>query len=832
MSERIAASLARLFEEQRIVFWYDAAHDMRADYDSIDLPDVVKLEIANNQFGLKYRILRQEKERKFLLYHAGPRPAEAEDWLLDLYLASAELRADQTAMLLAELGIDQKLDAVVREHSEFFRAKSRVEAFKKALKPSDNATQLRLRMLAVCANAPGGLDTVIEALLAEAAQEREEALKLVERCGLTGFLWKQIGNAYGYHAKPPGMDDFTISLFKACYAMSLAEDSALNAEAFVLFRRWKNDRTGAKHFETLAARFEGPLAIKSDLAKRDFRDLIEMDIFEEVDRHVIRNIVHGMAEQTVTPVEVLRWVQQRRNSHWYEKFKDIYDALRFAAEFTKGLSEVTLSMTSLAEGFSRYATTWFRLDQHYRRFIHHYQNSAQATLLGSVFERIENLYVNNFLVKLNDAWQEQINKVTVWDIPEVDRQITFYRDQVAAFRRRDQKVCVIISDALRYEAAEECLSRIRALDRFDAELKPMLGVLPSYTQLGMAALLPNKALRIAEGDSTLVFDGEQPTSGSANREKRLATGRDGDRVAVLGAEELRNFKSDQAKEFFRDHDVIYVYHNQIDAIGDKVATEDDLADAVEDTLDEIVVLVRKLTSANASNILITADHGFIYQHRPIEESDFSVAEVLGNVLARNRRFVLGKNLPPTPGLKKFTSDQLGLAGDLDIMIPNSINRLRLKGAGSRFVHGGASLQEIVVPVIRVAKRRESDVRQVDVQIISTGKNLITSGQLAVMFYQAQPVTDKVQPRSLRAGIFASNGELVSDVHDLTFGFKSENPRERELPRKFLLSRKADQHNNEDVFLRLEERVGTTSHFQEYASQRFQLRRGIATDFDF
>jgi uncharacterized protein (TIGR02687 family) len=491
----------------------------------------------------------------------------------------------------------------------------------------------------------------------------------------------------------------------------------------------------------------------------------------------------------------------------------------------------TLSMTSLAEGFHRYSTTWFRLDQHYRRFIFHYQKSGQTSLLGDLFDRVENLYVNNFLLKLNDAWQEQVNKMTAWEIPGVERQVDFYRNQASEFRRRQQKVCVIISDALRFEVAEECLSRIRGLDRFDAELKPMLGVLPSYTQLGMAALLPNSALRISDDDSGLVFDGEQPTS-SGYREKMLAKGRDGDRVATLRAEDLMNLRSDEAKEMFRDHDVIYIYHNQIDVVGDKLATEERLADAVEDAMQEIVAMVRKLTSANASNILITADHGFIYQHRPLEDSDFSMAEVQGDVLVRNRRFVIGKDLPATQGMKKFTADDLGLGGELDILIPNSINRLRVKGAGSRFVHGGASLQEIVVPVIRVVKGRESDVRQVDVQIISSGKSLISSGQLAIMFYQVQPATDKLQQRSLRAGIYSVDGVLISDTHELNFSFTSENTRERELPRKFLLSRSADEYNNQDVFLRLEERVGKTSHYQEYASQRFQLRRGISTDFDF
>lgn len=832
MSDRIAATLQRLFDEKRIVFWYDAEREMGADYQAISIPGVTKLEIANNEFGVKYRILRQERDQKFLLYHAGPRPPDADNWLLDIFLASAEFRSDQVTMWLAELGLELGFAPMLRDHSEFFKAKNRLEALKKIRKPSDTVTQLRLRMLSVCSHASGGLDTVIESLMADLAQGRDEAWKLIGRVGLTDFFWKQVGQTYGYQAEVPDFEDFAITLFKACYAMALSEDAALNAEALVFFRRWKNDKTGAAHFETLSKRFEQPLAIKSDAAKRDFRDLIEVDVFEEVDRQIIREIVHGLADQIATPSEVLRWVQERARSHWYAQFKEIYDAIRFAAEFLKGLSEATLGMTSLAEGFHRYATTWFRLDQHYRRFIYHYQKSAQTSLLGHLFDRVENLYVNNYLVKLNDAWQEQVNKVTTWEIPEVPQQVNFYRAQAARYRGQNQKFCVIISDAMRYEVADECLTRIRALDRFEAELKPMLGVLPSYTQLGMAALLPNTALRIAEDDSTLVLDGDQPTSGTANREKLLGRGRKGDRVAVLRAEELKNLKADEAKEFFRDHDVIYIYHNQIDAVGDKLATEERLTDAVEDTLQEIVVLVRKLASANASNILVTADHGFIYQHRPLDESDFSVAEVKGEVLARNRRYVLGKNLPVTPGMRKFRSSDLGLGGDLDVLLPNSINRLRLKGSGSRFVHGGASLQEIVVPVIHVGKGRESDVRQVDVQIINSGKNMITSGQLAIMFYQSEPVTEKVQPRQLRAGIYAADGEAISDVHDLSFSFESDNPRERELPRKFVLSRKADQYNNQNVFLRLEERVGKTSHYQEYKSQPFQLRRGIATDFDF
>jgi hypothetical protein len=38
-------------------------------------------------------------------------------------------------------------------------------------------------------------------------------------------------------------------------------------------------------------------------------------------------------------------------------------------------------------------------------------------------------------------------------------------------------------------------------------------------------------------------------------------------------------------------------------------------------MDELVKLVKKLTSANASNLLITSDHGFLFQNG-VQESDF------------------------------------------------------------------------------------------------------------------------------------------------------------------------------------------------------------------
>ena len=101
-----------------------------------------------------------------------------------------------------------------------------------------------------------------------------------------------------------------------------------------------------------------------------------------------------------------------------------------------------------------------------------------------------------------------------------------------------------------------------------------------------------------------------------------------------------------------------------------------------------------------------------------------------------------------------------------------------------------------------------------------------------MVFQEQPVTEKMPPRSLRAGIYSKTGELISDSHELTFDSPSTDPRDRETPVRFVLSSKADMYNNQEVVLKAEEREGKTSHFKEYRTVRYLLRRSFTSDFDF
>lgn len=831
---KIQQALGNLFEKQRIVFWYDTRREFRADFEALSLPGVEKIELTNNEFGVKYRVLRKQPAQKFLLFKDGPEPEYLANWLLDIQLASGStFRTDQVALWLAELELGPHTYPLLEAHLAFFEAAKRREKLKVLLEPGDSDNAVLQKMLAVCVNEGTRLDAMLEALLAELANGSDAKWKLIERSGLSAHFWEQMKRAYGYISEQPGLQDFVIELFKSCFLGEVdpAFKPRLTSEAKVFIQRWKDSRAHAQAFEALSEQCADLLQVEDRLQGLPYRTLMPTDDFEAIDRKILSELVREVTARTVSAQEVEQWVRQRRQGHWFDRYQHVYQAIEHAAQFIQTLELTQLEMDSLADGVQKYTQSWFLLDQRYRKFIFHARESGQASLLQALSQQVENQYTNNFLSHLNVRWQRFVDACQQWEAAPVVSQAHFFERFVQPYLGRKGKVCVLISDAFRYEVGEELQSLIRREDRFDAELVPALSCLPSYTQLGMASLLPHKTLQIVENDrGEVMIDGISAT-GTANRSRILAQTVAAS-TAVLAKEVLAMGKED-SRALVRDHDVVYVYHNLIDKTGDTRDTEERVFGAAEETLKELLQVIKKLANANASNIVVTADHGFIYQHHPLQDSDFLGTEPSGaEILYTDRRFVLGRGLHEHSSFKTFQPEQLGLAGSLQVQIPKSINRLRLKGSGSRFVHGGATLQEVVIPVITINKKRQSDVGKVEVELIGGGGKTITTGQLAVVLYQAEPVTDKCQPRRLRLGLYSLAGDAISDVQELTFDMASSNPREREVAVRFILSRKADDYNNQQVELRMEEPVDGTSHHKLYQSARYTIRRSFTSEFDF
>ena len=93
--------------------------------------------------------------------------------------------------------------------------------------------------------------------------------------------------------------------------------------------------------------------------------------------------------------------------------------------------------------------------------------------------------------------------------------------------------------------------------------------------------------------------------------------------------------------------LVYIYHDEIDARGDKASTEGDTFDAARKTIQEISQLVRYVVNnLNGNYVVITADHGFLFTETAPNEPEKSKLDHKpnGTVIAK-KRYLLGYDLP-------------------------------------------------------------------------------------------------------------------------------------------------------------------------------------------
>ncbi|TQS94372.1 BREX-1 system phosphatase PglZ type A [Arthrobacter sp. TS-15] len=831
MSETSAVRphLERRFESQRVVFWHDPEGEYTADLDALGLEGVQTVRVNNDEYAVKNRLLHQEPQSKFLVYRSGAVPTGIGNWLLDLELAYGVFTADRTTLVQQELGLTADgIGEALQAREKFFRGGKRVQGLKKLLDADDDARLLQAKMSAVLlGQSEHSLLEITRTLLIDNAGGANTKYGALAEHGLDEFYWQGVASIYGYTSPSPSIADFVLWVFRQANAGFKSERPGGLRNIQLDFGSLRFDRRSQDAMMTLAKRAARDLDYAGTIEDASFRELLGNDLFEETDRKIISDLARAVAERTVTGREVTEVVRSRQSSIWAEGYRTLYTAIGCASDLLTALGALKLSMQSLDEGLERYRSEWFRMDQLYRQFTYAARTAEFAGPLEALRIQVEKFYANKFLYELGNAWQQQVDGIDQWRSTLLRPQTSFFTDHVAPITKDGRrKAVVIISDALRYEIADELGSRIRQEDRYDADLKAMLGVLPSYTQLGMAALLPHSTIGYSKDGDPVLADGQR-TDGTVNRSKLLDTV-DG---KAIQAENVFSLTRDELRELYQQHQVLYVYHNRIDATGDKAGTERQVFEAAEDTLRELVDLVKRLTNANATNILITADHGFLFQDTALEDAFYLSTLPQGNdIKVINRRYVLGHGLKEVPAFKTFTSAQLGLDGDLDVQIPKSIHRLRLPGAGSRFVHGGAALQEIVVPVLAINKKRKSDVRTVNVKIMPESDK-ITTGQLVIKLFQTEPVSEKVRPLVLRAGLYV--GEiLISNQLSLTFDQDSADQRDRYQNAHMLLSQDANDYNNRPVEFRLEELIPGTNQWRGYAKAIYTLKRSFASDFDF
>ena len=251
----------------------------------------------------------------------------------------------------------------------------------------------------------------------------------------------------------------------------------------------------------------------------------------------------------------------------------------------------------------------------------------------------------------------------------------------------------------------------------------------------------------------------------------------------------------------QDKTLVYIYHDVIDNAGEH--NEDKVFDVAETAVNEIVALVRKLyNNLQISNFYITADHGFLYRKNVIGVAQKYNDIVQLGALEASKRYLLtdDENLT-VPYTTEFKLRNVS-EGQYKIIMPYAYDLFKTQGGGIQYVHGGASLQEIVVPIIHISELRATKnvetVAPVGIRLKSITRK-ITNRSFTLDFEQTEKVEDKKQPITCETFFIDEKENVVSGVYKFVANSSSDDPESRINRVRFTL-KNIDFDRNKKYFL--------------------------------
>jgi uncharacterized protein (TIGR02687 family) len=799
---RIQTTLQTLFQDdtrwvhpcRRLIFWYDPEAQFQDTFNDLHLPEVEKLILGDTPFTTKYQLLIQQPQQAFLLYAPFPEPSTQENWLLDLQKSGLTFSADRAALLYADFGFKERhLESVIRQHLKFFDNKKRVETLlAMQLPPETTESGLRLALLSVLAGLKVPDPTLlIRQVLIGGLLESENILWLdIQRFVSAQAFWQVVQEHLGLTEINPSLYKLFSRLLVTHLDTSLHGPLPQSLEsqvitpgqrAYAFVDQWMRDQQDAPAWQNLSRQLDEDLKIFAQLEPLAPETLKDAATFESIDQVLIRQCVVELKAQAG---DLKRWhelIQTRRTLVWFDDYQTTYEALEAAIDLVELKRLYTVGFRQAApQMFQAYASDLYKFDRAYRHFIVASDQAKPILREQHLIEAIENLYVHWFLDELGEAWSDALGEN--WHVEGTHLQTEFFRNNVATILQRNdrEKVFVLISDALRYEVASELAEVIEKELRGEVDLKPQFGVLPSITRLGMAALLPGKTLKLIPSNSNVLRDGLS-TQGTGAREQVLKQ-KSTVEATVLSASDLLAMTVEQGREAIKPYRLIYIYHDAIDTIGDKPASERMVLDACQNAIQELVKLVKRLcNSLNGTHVLITADHGFLYQRQAIAEADKLSLPKAEDVLETNRRFVLRTQAEQNLGTLEFKLPYE--SSEAIAVVPRGSLRFAIQGAGAQYVHGGASLQEVCVPVLtyrhkRAEKGDEGPARKVGVQVNARTRR-VTNNRFNLNLMQVDAVEGRWRSRRVTIGLYDQSGQVITDIKTVELNSNSPHPSERE-----------------------------------------------------
>ena len=849
LNQRFAQPLPE-FYKRRIIFWCDEEREFEDKLDEIVLHSAKLVTLTGtNYFAVKKLLGVEDTTGNYVVYCPLSYEKPEDDWILDIRLYSEEYRADLISNWMDDMGLPQTavLRKQVKEYRKFFKAAVRREKIAKQKNIPSVPRQLDMAVMGALAGIVdvtpyaiikkvlcAGLDTGTNSMYCDFADY-----------GIDKAFWNMVQKGTGYVADIPNLGHLAAHILLTSATRTMQPEylskwkdfvsEAHQAYCYDFVSEWLHS-TDADQLREIVIRIEEELKLSEQFMKLDVADLVNTETFPCIHELILIKLMTEIADSIIDINIIRETVEKRRTCVWYEEVKDFYEGILQVANMQDFFKEHTTGFHSAqaVKVWKEYTTEYYKMDTYYRLFHRSYGRSLKTyhaklhDLFSHMMEKAEGLYKNWFLGQLGENWSkvcaEEMERYG--KILEVPQQTDFYKSKV---KNADNRVFVIISDALRYEVAADLAEQLRRETKSQVDLSSMQSIFPTITKFGMAALLPHEKLSVKfQGNIVDVFADGKSTE-SHDRDRILKSDRE-DSVA-LKYTDLVTAKRQERSAWVKSKNVVYIYHDTIDEASH---TSDTLVfPACDDAIEELKNIVRIITSDfGGTNIMITADHGFLYTYSPLTEDDKADnAGFKNRIIEYGRRYaiMMKDSKPEYLQYVKFLDGNT----DYEAYAPKENVRIKMNGGGLNYVHGGISLQELCVPLIEYhflrnqskeyQRNKEAyDTKPVEISLLSA-THKISNMIFSLNFYQKEAVGDNRAGAVYQVYFTDGEGKQISDVQKIIADKTSENGQERTFRCSFNL--KSLKYDNKEIYyLVIAEEGGEIK-----AQEEFQIDIALAVD---
>lgn len=469
-----------------------------------------------------------------------------------------------------------------------------------------------------------------------------------------------------------------------------------------VLHRWRNDRSVVNAYREIMSQASADLDLATELEWNG--RLTDLDTVPAYDSVAFDEFVRRMDAGAFVEAETLAAARLNLDSVWSPVGDETHERRQrwLAGHATAQLRRLLHAANGgppagTAPALQAYAERDWQVDRAHRRL--------EFALLSLVHrERIEGAVrgarqaYENWLDRSNRAFTSMLatEGLALGDLlPQGD-----IHRRIIAPRAEHGPVAYFMVDALRFELGHDVVDALRR--QFEdprIDLVPAVALLPSTTPVGMANLCPgageNLRLDLDDEDHLVVRMGGSMVKTVEDRVSLLQAAHG--RVVDLRLDDVFRLGERELGEQVNGANLVLVRSQEIDEAGESGKISAHLQ-TFEATAQQLSRAVARLAQRGITQFVMAADHGFLALTRDLGPS--ALVPKPGGRGEVHRRAFVGRGGAAEDALARVPLSKIGLPGDLDVLVPRGLALIAAGGARG-FFHGGASPQELVVPVITV-----------------------------------------------------------------------------------------------------------------------------------